>query len=101
MNFSFKTKAFSEPCILIESFRTLNGGLARSYVRLDNDKDERDAIRTHHGERFDLARRHVSDCRKHILVAYSGRFWPWECHLITYTMMERIQNQKEICVAIF
>lgn len=65
MNFSFKTKAFSEPCILIESFRTLNGGLARSYVRLDDGKDERDAMRTHHGERFDLARRHVSDCRKH------------------------------------
>lgn len=83
---------------MIESFRTLNGGLARSYVRLDDGKDERDAMRTYHGERLDLAKRHVSDSRKQISVAYSGRFWSWECHLMVYIMMKDKQNQKGICL---
>jgi hypothetical protein len=32
MNFSLRIRDRSEPCILIDSLRTLNGGLARSYI---------------------------------------------------------------------
>jgi hypothetical protein len=32
MNISLSTRARSEPCILIDSFRTLKGGFARSYI---------------------------------------------------------------------